>query len=130
MHLRDWGKKKQWKSLDEERLKFVEALFGSMWNSSAAPCVILQATRFLIYLLFAFSLAFHVQWSSSYTAAGAERMWVFDSVKASQCPVAACDLDRHYFQPGLRCETASNGHGKINAAVKNALSFFGGPILN
>lgn len=129
MHLRDWGKK-QWKSLDEERLKFVAVLFGSMWNSSAAPCVILQATRFLIYLLFAFSPAFHVQWSSGYTAAGAERMWVFDSVKASQCSVAACDLDRHYFQPGLRCETASNGHGKINAAVKNALSFFGGPILN
>lgn len=94
---------------------------------SSAHCVILQATRFLIYLLFAFSPAFHVQWSSGYTVAGAERMWVFDSVKASQCPVAAWDLDRHYFQPCLRCETASNGHGEINAAVKNALSFWGPP---
>lgn len=97
-----------------------------MWNSSAARCMILQATHFLIYLLVAFSPAFHVQWGSGYTAAGAERMWVFDSVKASQRPVAAWDLDRHYFQLGLRCEAASNGHGEINVAVKNAFSFFFG----
>lgn len=49
-------------------------------------------------------------------------MWVFDSVKASQRPVAARDLDRHYFQAGLRCETGSNGHKKINVVMKNALS--------
>lgn len=49
-------------------------------------------------------------------------MWVFDSVKASQRPVAARDLDRHYFQARLRCETGSNGHTKINVVMKNALS--------
>lgn len=75
---------------------------GKVWTRSSAIwecveqlqllcCVILQATRFLIYLLFAFSPAFYLQWCSGYAAAGAERMWVFDSVKASQRPVAARD---------------------------------------
>lgn len=48
-------------------------------------------------------------------------MWVFDRVKAIQCPAAVCNLDREYFQHELRCEMGSNGHKKMNVAVKNAL---------
>lgn len=43
-------------------------------------------------------------------------MWVFDRVKAIQCPAAVCNLDREY-----ECEMGSNGHKKMNVAVKNAL---------
>lgn len=44
-------------------------------------------------------------------------MWVFDRVKAIQCPAAVCNLDREYFQHELRCEMGSNGHKKMNLCL-------------
>lgn len=49
-------------------------------------------------------------------------MWVFDRVKAIQCPAApVCNLNAEYFQHGLRREVGSNGHKEINVALKSAL---------
>lgn len=52
----------------------------------------------------------------------AERMWVFDMLKAIQCPAAPVwNLNGEHFQHELRCEVGSNGHGEINVALKSAL---------
>lgn len=49
-------------------------------------------------------------------------MWVFDRVKAIQCPAAPVRrLTGEYFQHERRCEVGSNGHEEINVAMKSAL---------